>query len=114
VELASGNVSGAETYARALDDVARRFGSRAWTAMAEHARGRVAVARGDVDEARAALERARQAFEEIGSPYEAARCAMAASRLPGAKNGPLPAERAALAQAARRTFERLGAVDLEA
>ena len=42
--------------------------------------------------------RARQAFDEIGSPYEAARCAMAASRLPGAREGPAT-ERAALAQA---------------
>jgi DNA-binding SARP family transcriptional activator len=115
VELASGNLSGAETYARSLDDVARRFGSRVWIAMAEHARGRVAAARGDLDDARGALDRARRAFDEIGSPYEAARCAMAASRLPGAKKASAAAaDRAALAHAARTTFERLGAVDLEA
>ena len=114
VELWSGNLRGAEKHARALDAVAARFGSRAWTAMAAQGQGRVAAARGDVDKAYAALERARRAFEEIGSPYEAARCAMAASRLPAAKKGPTQTERAALAEAARTTFERLGAVDLEA
>jgi DNA-binding SARP family transcriptional activator len=114
VELVSGNVRGAEKHARTLDDVAARFGSRAWTAMAAQSRGRVAAARGDVSDAYEALERARRAFEEIDSPYEAARCAMAASRLPAAKRGPTQADRTALAEAARVTFERLGAVDLEA
>lgn len=113
VELTSGNLRGAEKFARALDDVARRFGSRAWTAMAEHGRGRVLAARGDVDKARDALERARRAFDEIGSPYEAARCAMASSRLPGESKGSSLMQREALGAAARATFERLGAADLE-
>ena len=37
----------ADVYAKRLEDVARRFASRAWTAMADQARGRVLAARGD-------------------------------------------------------------------
>jgi hypothetical protein len=88
--------------------VASRFGSRAWTAMAKLARGRVLAARGRVDAAFEAFEEARIAFEEIGSPYEAARCLMAQSRL--FKTG----KRAtSLMEAARRALTDLGAVDLE-
>jgi DNA-binding SARP family transcriptional activator len=105
VELATGNVRGAEAHARELADVARRFESRAWTAMAEMARGRVAAARGERTRAEEALERARRAYEDIGSRYEAARCALAQSRLAGSKNE--------LADAARRTFDELGAAGLE-
>jgi tetratricopeptide (TPR) repeat protein len=112
VELAWGEVDRADAYARRLDEVARRFGSRAWTAMADHARGRVLAARGQVDPAFDALERARDAFEAVEAPYDAARCVMAQSRLPTTARG--KARAAALAAEARRVFASLGATDLEA
>ena len=60
VELAWDDLGAAERYAKRLEDVAASFGSRAWTAMADHARGRVHAARGDVDQAFDAFERARR------------------------------------------------------
>jgi tetratricopeptide (TPR) repeat protein len=115
LELAWEDVGEAERYAKRLDEVAGRFGSRAWRAMAEHARGRVLAARGDVDEAYSSLERARSAYEEIGVPYDAARCLMAQSRVLdiGGRPGTPVALATALADEARRIFSRLGAAGIE-
>jgi len=105
VELAWDDVGAAERYATRLEEVAAKFGSRAWTAMAEHARGRVLAARGDAARAFESFERARKAYGEVGFPYEAARCLCAQSRLP---------RHAALADEARRAFAALGAAGCEA
>jgi DNA-binding SARP family transcriptional activator/type II secretory pathway predicted ATPase ExeA len=115
LELASEDIGTAERYARRLEEVAGRFGSRAWMAMAEHARGRVLAARGDIDEACDSLERARVAYGEIGVPYDAARCLMAQSRLleGGPRTGKAVAQAAALAAEARRIFATLGAAGIE-
>jgi tetratricopeptide (TPR) repeat protein len=111
VALAWENVAEAEAFAEKLEHVAQRFASRAWTAMAEHARGRVLSARGARDAAFEAFERARVAFDAIECPYEAARCVMAQSRL---FEGKQRARGGALAESAHRVFAALGAVDLEA
>jgi DNA-binding SARP family transcriptional activator len=115
LELAWEDVGMAERYAKRLEEVAGRFGSRAWMAMAEHARGRVLAARGDVEEACGSLERARVAYGEIGVPYDAARCLMAQSRLleGGAGRGTGVAQAAALAEQAQRIFATLGAAGIE-
>ncbi len=113
VELASGNLRGAETYAKRLEDVADRFDSRAWKAMARHARGRVLAARGHVEPAFDAFEQAREIFDDVGYPYEAARCLMAQSRLFEAGRGKERTRAVALAAAARGAFASLGAADLE-
>jgi ATP/maltotriose-dependent transcriptional regulator MalT len=81
VELAWDHHREAARYAAQLEEVARRFGSRAWIAMAEHARARVQAARGHTDEAFQTLERARTGYAAIGFSYEAARCLAAQSRL---------------------------------
>ena len=107
VALARDDVPEAERAATRLAEVAKRFASRAWTAMAEHARGRVLAARGNVGAAFKALEQARKGFEEIGTPYEAARCLMAQSRVAP------KASSSTLAEAARRTFATLGAAGFE-
>ncbi len=114
VALAWDDVAQAEGFARTLDDVAQRFASRTWTAMAEQTRARVLGARGEIDGAFDAFERARAAFDAVGSPYEAARCVMAQSRLFAGAKGKLAERRAGLAQAAERVFAGLGAADLEA
>jgi DNA-binding SARP family transcriptional activator len=108
VELAWGNQREADAYATKLEDVAERFGTRAWSAIATQARARVLSSRGDKAEAFAAFERARVAFEELGSPYEAARCLMAAGRVLGGARG------RALMKTAKEAFSALGAADLEA
>ncbi|HXJ22114.1 MAG TPA: BTAD domain-containing putative transcriptional regulator [Polyangia bacterium] len=114
VELAWGEIERADAYAGQLDEVAQRFGSRAWTAMADHARGRVLAARGQIDPAFQALESARVAFEAVGAPYDAARCVMAQSRLFTTARGKVRARGAALAAQAGRVFASLGATDIEA
>lgn len=98
VELAWDDLRAAAGYASKLEDVAGRFGSRAWIAMAEHARGRVHAARGETGEAFEALERARRGYADIGFSYEAARCMAAQSRL-----------KRASADDVRRALEALGA-----
>ncbi len=113
MELAWGEVREAELYAARLEDVAVRFGSLAWTAMAKQARGRVLAARGEPQKAFDTFEQARTAFDRIGIPYEAARCVMAQSRLFEAGKTKAPARASALAAEARRTLDTLGAADLE-
>jgi tetratricopeptide (TPR) repeat protein len=113
VELAWENLREAEAYAAKLEDVAGRFASRAWTAMAEHARGRVLAARGHVEPAFATFERARIAFDEIGFPYEAARCLMAQGRLFEAAKGRAKGRAVTLAKAARGVLATLGVTALE-
>jgi tetratricopeptide (TPR) repeat protein len=114
VALAWKNLPEAESFAQTLDEVAERFASRAWTAMAQQTRGRVLAARGNVDEAFEAFERARAAFDAIGSPYEAARCVMAQSHLLAGARGRLRTRGSALAEAAQSVFATLGAADVEA
>lgn len=113
VALAWNDLDAAESYAKRLDDVAHKFASRAWTAMAHHARGRVHAARGEIDAAFEALEHAREAFDALGVPYEAGRCLMAQSRLFAASKGKARARGAALEQEAQRVFAALGAAELE-
>ncbi len=114
VALAWKDLPEAERFARRLEDVAERFASRAWTAMAQQTRGRVLAARGDADAAFEALEQARVAFDAVGSPYEAARCLMAQSRLFAGARGKQRTRGDALAQAAQSVFATLGAADVEA
>jgi hypothetical protein len=114
VSLAWEDLAAAERFAATLDDVAKRFASRAWTAMAEQTRGRVLAARGKVEDAFETLERARAGFEAIGAPYEAARCVVAQGRLFAGARGKGRGRGAELAQAAQGAFAALGASDLEA
>jgi DNA-binding SARP family transcriptional activator len=110
VELAWGNLAEAEKHATRLEEVGARYGSRAWTAMAEQARGRVLGARGQAEPAYQALERAKETFAAIGSPYEAARCALTQARA----LDPSAARTESLLERARDAFKRLGAVESDA
>jgi hypothetical protein len=111
VELAWDDLGEAGRYAARLEDVAGSFGSRAWIAMAEHARGRVHAARGGADEAFDAFERARSSYAEIGFAYEAARCLAAQSRLlqSGSQKGRRGEQAKARAEEVRRALAALGA-----
>jgi tetratricopeptide (TPR) repeat protein len=111
VELASGALREATAFASRLQEVAARFGSRAWTAMATHARARVDAASGKTKVARAAFEEARRAFAEVGYRYDVARCQLAESRIASASAG-APGQR--LEEEARRVLSELGATAAEA
>ena len=91
-----------------LQRTAREFDSRAWTAMAEQASGRLNWARGDLDAAAACFERARQSFVAARQPYEAARCVAALARLTSDDE-----QRSALTEQARAIFTQLGASGVE-
>jgi len=107
-ELAVEDIDAADKHASDLEATATEFESRAWIAMAAHARGRVLAAQDDHTAAFEALDRARQAYLAMDQEYDAARCMMAqASCLQ--KSDTQPEEAAALETQAREMFERLGA-----
>ena len=99
VALRLGQVDEADARARALEGAAAEFGSKAWTAMARTARGRVDAASGRVEAGARALAEARAAWEAVDASYEAARCA--------SEEASLTADEP-LGMQARSTFARLG------
>lgn len=74
VALARGDAAAAESGARRLEGLAERFRSRAWTAMARQARGRVLLSLGLHRPAADAFRDAREAYRGLETSYEAARC----------------------------------------
>lgn len=112
IMLAAGEVGTARAAAQQLEDVAERLDARLPRALAGRALGAVRLADGDAAGALETLRPAWRRWEEIDAPYEAARTRV----LIGAACEALgDADTAALERdAARRTFERLGAApDLE-
>lgn len=107
IALAAGDTVVAERAASDLAEIASLSHSRAHTAGAALAQGRLALARGDAHAAATACDEAVSVWSEVGAPYEAAVARMvlaAAHRANGSDD---------LAQlelrAARATFERHGA-----
>jgi hypothetical protein len=87
----------ADREAGELEEIARRFESSAWSAMAQHARARVHSAREEWEGAYGRFADARRFFQNIQSRYEAARCLVgqaAAARFLG-PDAPSLAEQAA-------------------
>ncbi len=74
LRLATRETRLAEAHARELGEIAERFQSKTWTAMALHARGRVLAARRRYRDAEHALGKAADAFRSARDSYEAARC----------------------------------------
>jgi tetratricopeptide (TPR) repeat protein len=72
--IAVGQVDVADREAGELEEISRRFGSSAWSAMALHARARVLAARKEWEGAYRHFGDARRTFQSIQSRYEAARC----------------------------------------
>ncbi len=71
IAIAAGDVTTARAAAEELDEIATRYRSRALSACAVHARGRIAIAEGDVDRSLRELARAVAAWTDLGAPYEA-------------------------------------------
>ena len=108
IDIAAGDHAGAAAAADELERLAARFESKAFTASAASARGRVLLAAGDLQAARRQLETAVGSWNEIGAPYETA---VARSLLADAHDAAGQTDRARLERsAARATLERIGAV----
>ena len=108
VNLAVGRLEAAREDANKLETLAETFGSRLWSAMARHARGRCLLADGDLAEAEAVLKKAEDAYADYGDVYEAARCRIARSLAVSD-----PERRAEVAAPARETLSRLGTEHVE-
>lgn len=107
IALAGGDHRMAATAATELDELAATFRSRALTAGAALAWGRVSLSRGDHEDATAGCETAVAIWSELRAPYETGRARMvlaAAHR----GSGNVDAARLELG-AARSTFARIGA-----
>lgn len=107
VALALGDPDRARVASTELDQIARSFGTPAMQAIASSSRAAVQLADGDAVAAEATLRSALRQWLELGFPYEVARTRVelaAAYR----KQGDAAAATLEL-EAARSTFERLGA-----
>jgi DNA-binding transcriptional activator of the SARP family len=98
-----GDEAGASAHARAAEQVAATFTSRAWRAMAECSSGSSAAARGDGTTARDHFLVAAQLYGAANQPFWEARSTLqAATAAPGDDVD-------GLAAAAAATFDRIGA-----
>jgi hypothetical protein len=101
---AVGDASGAEVHARAAEQIAGSFQSSAWRAMAQTARGALALAASDPTAARARFLAAARLYQQAGQPFWVAR-SRAQAALVGVGGD---ADELAL-RAAESTFVELGA-----
>jgi len=113
VAIAHGRDDEADELARRLEKIAEEFGSRAWVAMARHARARVLGSRGEWDAGCAALRAARDAYLASDAIYDAARCRALEAEFLAASGPDLKAKAAELAAQAREVFALLGAPGIE-
>ena len=107
VAIALGERERARTASTELDEIAKRFGTPAMEAIASSSRGTLQLADGEAVAAEATLRSALRLWLELGVPYEVARTRLllaAAYRAQG--DG---AAATLELEAARSTFERLGA-----
>lgn len=112
VHVAVGHADVADREAGALEDIARRFGSSAWTAMALHARARVLAAREEWEAAARHFAEARQSFQIMQARYDAARCLMGQASAMKRTGASLPEARS-LAEQAAAELGSLGATSAE-
>lgn len=107
IAVAAGDVGAATRAAGELDAIAVAYRSRALAAAAALAHGRVALARQETGAAVTACDDAVGIWSEVGAPYEAASARMVLAEAHRRRGSD---QRALLElQAARSTFERLGA-----
>jgi class 3 adenylate cyclase len=113
IALATGDLDAADTAAAELEEIAEQFGSTAIRAEAAGARGAVLLARGETRAAVEALARGRHLWQVVRAPYEVAKVRMNLASAYESEGAETDAQMER--EAARSTFERLGAVpDLRA
>lgn len=108
VYLATGAIDRASEASTQADVTAGAFGSRAWVAAADHARGLLLAARDDDAGADVSLSAAASAFKVLGQPYDIARSLTALAFV----RGRTPRRRddsALLRQRAGELYEAIGA-----
>ena len=107
IEVAAGNLVTARAAAEELGRVAGLYESKALSAIAALALGRVRLAEGDAAGARQGFEAATDLWNEVGAPFETALARMAVGEAYRAEGN----EQHALMEfrAARSVFERIGA-----
>jgi DNA-binding NarL/FixJ family response regulator len=105
--LAVGDIEEARSACGELEEIAVQCDSEMLRALLAHARGAVELAAGNPRSALASLRQAAQTWQELEAPYEAARARLLVGRACKA----LGDEDASALEldAARRTFEELGA-----
>jgi class 3 adenylate cyclase len=107
VALAQKDVAAAEQAANELKGIADKFSSDAISGAAEYARGRVALGQARAEEAIEHLSRAWRTLKECDMPYESADARLNLGRAYLQKGNEVLAKMEI--EAARSTFERLGA-----
>jgi class 3 adenylate cyclase len=107
VALALGDRDRARAASTELDEIAKRFGTPAMEAIASSSRAAVQLADGDAVGAEATLRSTLRLWLELGVPYEVARTRVGLAAAYRAQ-GDVAAATLEL-EAARSTFERLGA-----
>jgi tetratricopeptide (TPR) repeat protein len=109
IAVAAADLELAQSAAHELSRIAARFESKALTAGAALALGRVSLAQGDTSGARDRFEEAARLWNEIGAPYETALARLGLGQAFLAESNEV---RAVLEfQAARSGFEKVGALD---
>jgi ATP/maltotriose-dependent transcriptional regulator MalT len=108
--VAAGRIGAASARASELEEIASRYGSRAWTAMSRQARARVLEAEGDRARARVVFAEAAAAYDAFGAAYDAARCRLGEARAL-APDDPTRAE--LVLKEARAVITALGAAGIE-
>jgi class 3 adenylate cyclase len=107
IEIAVGDLDAAREAAGELERRAASSGTPAFAAAAAGARGEVALAEGRTDDAVRELRRSWRAWCEVDAPYEGARTRVLLARAYRAEGS--HADASMELEAARATFERLGA-----
>ena len=111
VRIAQGDLVGAETFCRQLDQAAEKYASHLWVAMARQSRGELEAAQGKLDDALKYFAEALAGFRSAGNEYEAARCLTAIASIRLARNAAGDQEAAHVVRSeAQHIFERLAAV----
>ena len=80
IMLAASDLGEARRACDELGELAERFGMELLNAMAQHAKGAVAVAEGDARSAIDPLRHARDAWQRVGAPYLSARIRLLMAR----------------------------------
>jgi class 3 adenylate cyclase len=107
IELASGDLDAARDALADLEARAAACGTAAFAAAVAGARGEIALAEGDVDKAVRQLRSACRGWSEVDAPFEAAQTRVQLAR--AYRSAGAVADATLELEAARATFERLGA-----